>query len=86
MVQQVRHRTFDEPAAHPSRIHTRLRQFVRSEEGDDLIEYALLGTLVGLIGLVAFNLLSSSIFGTYNSWDHGIQNLWIPPDPAGSGS
>lgn len=86
MVEQVKQRTFDEPAAQPSRLLSQLRLFLWSEEGDDLIEYALLGTLVGLIGLVAFNLLSSSISGAYNSWDQGIQNLWEPDPPAASGS
>ncbi len=63
-----------------------LRAFIREENGDDLLEYALLGTFVGLVGLVAFNLLSANINSTYNSWDSSIQNAWFPPAPPASGS
>jgi len=45
----------------------RLRQFVRSEEGQDLIEYALLVGLISLVAVAALTLTGTNINAIFNS-------------------
>ncbi len=56
-------------------------RFLRDDCGDDLIEYALLTTTVGCVGVAAYSFVSSAIASAYQSWTYGQQNLWIPPNP-----
>jgi len=57
--------------------------FIADENGQDLIEYALLCTVIGLAGAAAFDLILNAIGNTYGSWDNSVNNLWNTPDPAG---
>ncbi len=56
-------------------------EFVADERGDDLIEYAMLTTAIGLVGVAAFNYLRTQILNAYSSWDTTQQVLAPPPDP-----
>jgi Flp pilus assembly pilin Flp len=58
-----------------------IARFVRQEEGQDLIEYALLAAFIS-ISCVA---LISAIGGTVNSWYVGYNTI-ISTIPDGSGS
>ena len=60
-----------------------LREFIADEDAQDLIEYALLCTVIGLAGAAAFNLIMNAIGTTYGTWDNNVNNLWNTPDPAG---
>jgi pilus assembly protein Flp/PilA len=42
-------------------IITRLRRFVRSDEGQDLIEYALLVGLISLVAVAALTLTGTNV-------------------------
>ena len=44
-----------------------VKSFVRAEEGQDLIEYALLAALVALAATVAMTNLGTSISGVFGS-------------------
>jgi pilus assembly protein Flp/PilA len=44
-----------------------LRRFVREEEGQDLIEYALLAALIGVVTVAAMNALQNAIEGQFNA-------------------
>jgi len=58
--------------------------FVRDDAGLDLLEYALLSALIGLTGLVLFNL--TPMMGTaYNNWNTNGQIKWTPCPPVSSG-
>jgi Flp pilus assembly pilin Flp len=61
---------------------TQVWRFLASETGDDLIEYALLTSVIGAAGVLAFNLLGSAINTAYSNWNGNVQNLWQPPAPA----
>jgi Flp pilus assembly pilin Flp len=54
--------------------------------GSDLIEYALLTALVGILGILSFTNLSGPMSNNYTGWDSSVRSLWIPPAPAASGS
>jgi pilus assembly protein Flp/PilA len=43
-----------------------LRRFVREEEGQDLIEYALLAALIGVVTVAAMNALQDAIESQFN--------------------
>ena len=60
------------------------RQFVdllRHDEGQDLVEYGLLGLFLGLAGLLAWNAIAAGIGTSYVGYDTGVQGLWEPRDP-----
>ncbi len=60
-----------------------LARFVREESGDDLVEYALLTTTVGLVGAAAMTFFSSQIAAAYQTWNWQQQNLsYETPSPA----
>ena len=63
-----------------------MRQLGRRLSGDDLgqdlVEYALLVALVGLVGMAAWTSLQARLGPAYTGYDTRTQNLWRPPDPA----
>ena len=60
-----------------------VNRFLHEDHGQDLIEYALLCTVIGLAGAAAFQLIMTAIGNTYGAWDNNVNNLWNTPDPAG---
>ena len=46
---------------------TRLRSFVRDEEGQDLIEYALLVALIALVAVAAVTTAGSAVNNIFDS-------------------
>lgn len=63
-----------------------LLQFIRDEDGQDLIEYALLACFIGVCAVVAWTNIPPKIAAAYLAWDSGVQNLSAcTPDPGGGG-
>ena len=54
------------------------------EDGQDLIEYALLTALIAIAGILGFQAIGFSINASYITWDTANQNLWEPRPPSGS--
>ena len=56
---------------------------VRDDEGQDLVEYALLVALVGLIGIAAWSLIRVNLGNRYKQYDARTQHpdLYAPKDP-----
>jgi pilus assembly protein Flp/PilA len=48
-------------------FRTRLRAFVRDEEGQDLIEYALLVALISLVAVLAITTAGSAVNNVFSS-------------------
>jgi Flp pilus assembly pilin Flp len=68
-------------------IRRTVLRILRDEDGQDLIEYGLLGALIGIVGIVAWTNVGSAIFTTYGSWDTNVQNVSATtPDPISAGS
>jgi Flp pilus assembly pilin Flp len=57
------------------------RRFAREQEADDLVEYALLATVVGVAGGLALAAWPGIMNAVYTSWDTGTQDIWEPLDP-----
>jgi Flp pilus assembly pilin Flp len=56
------------------------------DEGQDLIEYALLTTVIGLACIAVFDVIRTSIGTVYGTWNTSANANWYPPDPGASGS
>lgn len=63
-----------------------LTRLLADDAAQDLIEYALLTTAVGLAAIAVFDQIRTAIGFVYGTWETGVNNLWAPNDPAGSGS
>jgi Flp pilus assembly pilin Flp len=65
-------------------MKTILQRFACDDGGQDLIEYALLGALIGIGGIVAWTNVGTAVLSTYSGWDTNVQGLSATmPDPAG---
>ena len=58
--------------------------FIEDEQGQDLVEYAMLGGFVALATMAGLSAIQDSIAAGYLQWDTVEQDLWIPPEPVGS--
>jgi Flp pilus assembly pilin Flp len=65
---------------------TVLTELLHDERGQDLVEYALLTTVISLAAVVCFDVLSQALGNSYNSWGTEVNNLWESPPPTGGGS
>ena len=59
-----------------------IRRLIVDEDGQDLIEYALLTGAIGFAGVVGVSLIGAAINAVYSSWDTGVNSLWETPDPS----
>jgi pilus assembly protein Flp/PilA len=71
-----------------SRVSRRVvRRFVRDDSGQDLIEYALLGSLVGIAAILVWQQLATTVgvvFGeATGTGANGVQAISCPPGPDG---
>jgi Flp pilus assembly pilin Flp len=51
-----------------------LRRWLTDEQGQDLVEYMLLTTLIGIAGVLGFEALGNAIGFAYGTWDAAIQD------------
>jgi len=58
-----------------------LKRFVREEEGQDLIEYALLAGFISLVAVAAITQVGVGVNGVYNNINSQVQAI-----PGASGS
>jgi Flp pilus assembly pilin Flp len=56
----------------------RLRQ---DERGQDLIEYALLTSIIAIIGILVFPSIQTKMADAYQGWNDNAQEIWEPPPP-----
>jgi Flp pilus assembly pilin Flp len=60
-----------------------IRQLLLQEDGQDIIEYALLASFLGFSAAAGVGLLSTAMKTSYIAWDTAAQSdaLVEPPDP-----
>jgi pilus assembly protein Flp/PilA len=58
-----------------------MKRFVREEEGQDLIEYALLAGFISLVAVVAITNVGTGVNGVYNNINTQVHSI---PGAAGS--
>jgi len=59
-----------------------IRRWLLDDRGQDLVEYALLGALLAVTGVAAYELLRLNLGTSYLEWDTNVQGLWDMPCPA----
>jgi len=60
---------------------TLLRRFIRNDDGQDVVEYALLTASIGVMGIATWPLIATGIFNAYQAFDADAQAIWEIPDP-----
>ena len=63
-------------------MRTFLARLRRDIDAQDLVEYALLVALVGLVGIAAWSLIRTNLGTRYQQYDTDTQELYAPKDPA----
>jgi Flp pilus assembly pilin Flp len=62
-------------------VLVRLRQFVRDDDAQDLVEYAMLGLFIGVVGVIVWNNIVTLLGDRYTEYNTNVQDLWVLPDP-----
>ena len=58
-----------------------IKRWLHDENGQDLVEYALLVSFIAFAGVAGFNFISSVLGGAYTGWNNGVHDLWEVPEP-----
>jgi Flp pilus assembly pilin Flp len=62
------------------------RAFVRDDSGQDIVEYALLGALIGIASILTWQQIVTRVGTAYVAADAAVQDLSeCTPNPDGSG-
>jgi len=81
----MKHRPSPRPSADNGACDV-LQRFVGDESGQDIVEYALLGALIGIAAILTWQQLATTVGITYGTADAGVQGLSAcTPDPGGGG-
>jgi Flp pilus assembly pilin Flp len=60
-----------------------LLRLVVEDEGQDLVEYALLSGIVGAAGILLFPTIANQMTTAYVNWQTAAQDAWEPCAPGG---
>jgi len=69
------------PLTSESIMRALIRQLLAADDGQDVVEYALLTAAIGLMGLAAWPAIVAGIGVAYTALDTATQNIWEVPDP-----
>ena len=58
-----------------------LRRFLADEDGQDLVEYALLAGIIGIAGYLVLPVIGPKMGNAYLQWGGQVYNAWTPADP-----
>jgi Flp pilus assembly pilin Flp len=62
------------------------RRFFVDDSGQDIVEYALLGALVGIASILTWQQIAASVSDLYDAANTGVQELSAcTPNPGGGG-
>jgi Flp pilus assembly pilin Flp len=65
---------------------SQLRRFFFEENGQDVVEYALLTAFIGFAGAAAWDAMRTNLGSAYTNFSASAWDLWDPADPVGAGS
>jgi Flp pilus assembly pilin Flp len=58
-----------------------LRRLIGEDDGQDVVEYALLTAGIGIVSVATWPLIEAGIHNTYEALDADTQDVWEVPDP-----
>lgn len=73
-------------AAWNGKLGAEVKRLFLETDGEDVIEYALLTTFIGLVGAAAWSAMQTSLGNAYVGYNQAVWNLWEPADPVSAGS
>ena len=62
-------------------VPTLFLELLLADDGQDVIEYALLTATIGVAGIATWPLIETAIGAAYQRFDTDTQDLWEVPDP-----
>jgi Flp pilus assembly pilin Flp len=57
------------------------RRFIVDERGQDLLEYGLLASIIGLAGYLVLPLIGPKMDTAFRTWGTQVYNIWEPSAP-----
>jgi Flp pilus assembly pilin Flp len=63
------------------RVRALARDLLRGDDGQDLIEYALLTGMVTVGFATVFSIAQGQLATAYQTWMSQTNDLWVPPPP-----
>jgi len=69
------------PARRSAHLRSLLARLAREDDGQDLIEYALLSAAIAIVSVLVFPSIVTKMGNGFSSWGSAVQGLWIPNDP-----
>ena len=58
-----------------------LVRFIRDDEGQDLIEYGLLASIIAVAGALILPAIKTAMGVKFGDMGDGLNGLWTPKDP-----
>jgi len=52
-----------------------------NDDGQDLIEYALLTSIIGIAGVLLLPGIQTKMASAFSGWVSSVQAIWVPNDP-----
>jgi Flp pilus assembly pilin Flp len=65
------------------KLQALLIRLVIDDRGQDLIEYGLLASIVGIAGILVVPTIAEKMDAAFESWIVGAYDDWCPDDPGG---
>jgi Flp pilus assembly pilin Flp len=62
-------------------MFTTVLRLMREDDGQDVIEYALLTAGIGIVSIATWPLIEAGIVSTYEAMNADTQDAWEVPDP-----
>jgi len=62
-------------------IHASISRLICEEDGQDLIEYALLALGIAILSVAIFPSIRTKMGTAFSSWGAQVQAIWVPNDP-----
>jgi Flp pilus assembly pilin Flp len=59
-----------------------VRRGCLDESGQDIVEYALLASIIAIAGIVFLPTIATKMGANFSGWGNAVHNLWTPSDPA----
>lgn len=68
------------------KLRVLLFRLVVDDRGQDLIEYGLLASIIGIAGILVLPIIQAKMDDAYLLWTGGAYADWCPDDPGGGGT
>jgi len=57
-------------------------RLIVEEDGADIIEYALLASIIGVAGMVFFPVIRDGMSRAFTGWGQQVNSRWVPDPPS----